>query len=95
MNNTKEKYLKAYYDLIDRTWKPFKDSMTEEEFERFRCEHTTDEFLTNYKYTFEEEIGYWLEIGDSAYSVYSKYMDEFGQKLYKVEVANELKRICG
>lgn len=91
MDNTKEKYLKAYHDLVDRILKPFKDSMTEEEFKQFRYEHTTDEFLDNYEYTFEEEVGYWLESGNMAYS---EYMHEFGQKWYKPEVANELKRFC-
>lgn len=92
MENVKEKYLKAYHNLVDRTLKPFKDNMTDEEFKQFRYEHTVDEFLDDYEFTFEEEVGYWLESGNRAYN---EYMYEFGQKWYKPEVANELKRICG
>lgn len=92
MSNKKEKYQKAYYDLVDRVWKPFKDSMTEEEFKEFRDGHTTDEFLDDYEYTFEEEVGYWLDSGDRAYK---EYMCNFGQSWYDPKVANELKEICG
>ena len=91
MNNKKEKYLKAYHKLVDRILKPFKDSMTEEEFKQFRYEHTVDEFLDNYEYTFEEEVGYWLENGNKAYS---EYMNNYGQKWFKPEIANELKNFC-
>ena len=88
MNNKKEKYLKAYHDLVDRTLKPFKESMTKEEFEQFRYEHTIDDLLNDYEYTFEEEVGYWLEIGKNAYN---EYICNLG---YKPNVANELKKFC-